>query len=279
MATSGLPPLSAVQSTSFAHLSEAAAHWRRLATRWERALAEVRDSMRRPGGTDWEGQAAARAHYRSTVDVVTIGRAVDRLHDAAAVAGRGKTSWRPTGGRCWTLSATPAGTGLPSVRITRSPTAPRVAHASSGRRVWAKPRGTPTLSGIGWARCWPPTAISRPGSAPPPKASMSWRSKNSPHLTSPATVFCCRRCSTCRPDNSPPNHPFGRRPRRQPREHHHRCWRDPGSPAGDPAHAQAGSRSRAHDGVISGANAPMHISQYRIPICLLHVSAYNDRHR
>lgn len=152
MATSGLPPLSAVQSTSFAHLSEAAAHWRRLATRWERALAEVRDSMRRPGGTDWEGQAAARAHYRSTVDVVTIGRAVDRLHDAAAVAGRGKTSWRPTGGRCWTLSATPAGTGLPSVRITRSPTAPRVAHASSGRRVWAKPRGTPTLSGIGWAR-------------------------------------------------------------------------------------------------------------------------------
>ncbi len=33
--------------------------------RWERALAEVRDSMRRPGGTDWEGQAAARAHYRS----------------------------------------------------------------------------------------------------------------------------------------------------------------------------------------------------------------------
>lgn len=77
----------------------------------------------------------------------------------------------------------------------------------------------------------------------------------------------------------PPNHPFGRRPRRQPREHHHRCWRDPGSPAGDPAHAQAGSRSRAHDGVISGANAPMHISQYRIPICLLHVSAYNDRHR
>ncbi|WP_233369038.1 hypothetical protein [Mycobacterium tuberculosis] len=52
MATSGLPPLSAVQSTSFAHLSEAAAHWRRLATRWERALAEVRDSMRRPGGTD-----------------------------------------------------------------------------------------------------------------------------------------------------------------------------------------------------------------------------------
>ncbi|WP_031752777.1 hypothetical protein [Mycobacterium tuberculosis] len=56
MATSGLPPLSAVQSTSFAHLSEAAAHWRRLATRWERALAEVRDSMRRPGGTDWEGQ-------------------------------------------------------------------------------------------------------------------------------------------------------------------------------------------------------------------------------
>ncbi|CFH12748.1 lipoprotein LppB [Mycobacterium tuberculosis] len=102
---------------------------------------------------------------------------------------------------------------------------------------------------------------------------------NSPHLTSPATVFCCRRCSTCRPDNSPPNHPFGRRPRRQPREHHHRCWRDPGSPAGDPAHAQAGSRSRAHDGVISGANAPMHISQYRIPICLLHVSAYNDRHR
>lgn len=95
MATSGLPPLSAVQSTSFAHLSEAAAHWRRLATRWERALAEVRDSMRRPGGTDWEGQAAARAHYRSTVDVVTIGRAVDRLHDAAAVAGRG----RPAGGQ------------------------------------------------------------------------------------------------------------------------------------------------------------------------------------
>ncbi|WP_304485518.1 hypothetical protein [Mycobacterium tuberculosis] len=95
MATSGLPPLSAVQSTSFAHLSEAAAHWRRLATRWERALAEVRDSMRRPGGTDWEGQAAARAHYRSTVDVVTIGRAVDRLHDAAAVAAGG----RPAGGQ------------------------------------------------------------------------------------------------------------------------------------------------------------------------------------
>ncbi|EMT35213.1 hypothetical protein MORY_13687 [Mycobacterium orygis 112400015] len=55
MATSGLPPLSAVQSTSFAHLSEAAAHWRRLATRWERALAEVRDSMRRPGGRPGRG--------------------------------------------------------------------------------------------------------------------------------------------------------------------------------------------------------------------------------
>ncbi|CEZ28772.1 lipoprotein LppA [Mycobacterium tuberculosis] len=37
---------------------------------------------------------------------------------------------------------------------------------------------------------------------------------NSPHLTSPATVFCCRRCSTCRPDNSPRNHPSGQRPRR-----------------------------------------------------------------
>ncbi len=48
-------------------------------------------------------------HYRSTVDVVTIGRAVDRLHDAAAVAAGGRTSWRPTGGRCWTLSATPPG--------------------------------------------------------------------------------------------------------------------------------------------------------------------------
>nr|WP_305016934.1 alpha/beta-hydrolase N-terminal domain-containing protein [Mycobacterium tuberculosis] len=203
MATSGLPPLSAVQSTSFAHLSEAAAHWRRLATRWERALAEVRDSMRRPGGTDWEGQAAARAHYRSTVDVVTIGRAVDRLHDAAAVAGRGKTSWRPTGGRCWTLSATPAGTGLPSVRITRSPTAPRVAHASSGRRVWAKPRGTPTLSGIGWARCWPPTAISRPGSAPPPKASMSWRSKTCPGST-PRPRMGCRRWISARPRHREP---------------------------------------------------------------------------
>lgn len=203
MATSGLPPLSAVQSTSFAHLSEAAAHRRRLATRWERALAEVRDSMRRPGGTDWEGQAAARAHYRSTVDVVTIGRAVDRLHDAAAVAGRGKTSWRPTGGRCWTLSATPAGTGLPSVRITRSPTAPRVAHASSGRRVWAKPRGTPTLSGIGWARCWPPTAISRPGSAPPPKASMSWRSKTCPGST-PRPRMGCRRWISARPRHREP---------------------------------------------------------------------------
>lgn len=90
MAASGLPPLSAVESASFAHLSEAAAYWRRLATRGGRAFTEGRDSMRRPGGTDWEGQAAARAHYRSAVDVVTIGRAVDRLHDAAAIAGRGE---------------------------------------------------------------------------------------------------------------------------------------------------------------------------------------------
>jgi hypothetical protein len=88
-ATAALPTLSQVQTLDTAYLREASAYWTRTANLWERAFTEVHEQLSTPGGTAWEGQAAAAAQERSYRDVVQVRAASDGLLGAAAIALRG----------------------------------------------------------------------------------------------------------------------------------------------------------------------------------------------
>jgi hypothetical protein len=93
-ATTALPTLSQVQTLDTAYLREAAEHWTGTANLWEQAFTEVHERMSTPGGTRWEGEAAAAAQERSYLDLVKVRGGSDRLHDAAAIARRGDQQLR-----------------------------------------------------------------------------------------------------------------------------------------------------------------------------------------
>lgn len=57
---------------------------------WEQTFGEVHERISTPGGTPWNGQAAAAARERSYLDLVKVRGASDQLHGAAAVAARGE---------------------------------------------------------------------------------------------------------------------------------------------------------------------------------------------
>ena len=88
-ATAALPTLSQVQTLDTAYLREAAQYWTQAGDLWEQAFTEVHERMSAPGGSPWQGQAAAAAQERSYSDLVQVRVASDRLHGAAAVALRG----------------------------------------------------------------------------------------------------------------------------------------------------------------------------------------------
>ncbi|MBV8291518.1 MAG: hypothetical protein JOY55_06820, partial [Mycobacterium sp.] len=56
---------------------------------WDEVFAEIHERISTPGGTAWEGQAAAAAQERASVDVVKVRGVAFQLHGAAGVARRG----------------------------------------------------------------------------------------------------------------------------------------------------------------------------------------------
>lgn len=84
-----VPTLSAVRRWDTDHLIAAAARWISTATSWEEAFGALHREIPSPGGTHWDGAAADHAVGRAASDhLEAIGHA-DRLHVAAAIAGRG----------------------------------------------------------------------------------------------------------------------------------------------------------------------------------------------
>jgi hypothetical protein len=80
-----LPPLSEVESANFDHLTDAAAYYRRAANSTERAFTTVRDAARRPGGTEWAGQAQEADLAVRERDLVIAYGAVRRWQEAHTV--------------------------------------------------------------------------------------------------------------------------------------------------------------------------------------------------
>ncbi|WP_204800908.1 hypothetical protein [Mycobacterium riyadhense] len=90
--STALPTLSQVQVMDTAYLREGSAYWTRTANLWEEVFSEVHRRASTPGGTPWEGQAAAAAEQRSALDLVQVRGACYQLHQAAAIARRGEAA-------------------------------------------------------------------------------------------------------------------------------------------------------------------------------------------
>lgn len=86
-----LPTLSQMLAWPSAHLEAAANSWTATAKTWEDAFTAVYRQAPAPGGAPWEGQAADAAIQRVGADRLTVLAAVDRLHNAAAIARDGVT--------------------------------------------------------------------------------------------------------------------------------------------------------------------------------------------
>jgi hypothetical protein len=84
-AATPLPTLSQVQNLDTGYLSEAADYFERTGNLWDEVFAEIHEKFSTPGGTAWEGQAAAAAQERASVDVVKVRGVAFQLHEAAGV--------------------------------------------------------------------------------------------------------------------------------------------------------------------------------------------------
>ena len=84
-----LPTLTQIHRWDTAHLTEAASNWSNAASTWERAFTNVHQAAQAPGGTSWEGAAAAAALTRTGSDRLKVQQAVDNLRHAADVARTG----------------------------------------------------------------------------------------------------------------------------------------------------------------------------------------------
>jgi len=80
------PKLSQVRNWDTEHLEAAADHWTKTATVWEDCFTQYATQVHTPGGTPWEGEAAAAAQQRAHSDRMTVIGLADQLHDASAVA-------------------------------------------------------------------------------------------------------------------------------------------------------------------------------------------------
>lgn len=88
-AATPLPTLSQVQSLDTRYLREAADYFERTGNLWDEVFAEIHRRISTPGGTRWEGQTAAAAQERASIDVVKVRGVAFQLHEAAEVARRG----------------------------------------------------------------------------------------------------------------------------------------------------------------------------------------------
>lgn len=83
------PTLAEVREWDITHLTQAAITWKRRASEWEGAFAELSQAMGAPGGTPWVGKAAESAQQQAHDDRLTVVAYADQLHRASAAATRG----------------------------------------------------------------------------------------------------------------------------------------------------------------------------------------------
>jgi hypothetical protein len=88
-AATPLPTLSQVQNLDTRYLSQAAGYFERTGNLWDEVFAEIHERISTPGDTAWEGQAAAAAQERASIDVVKVRGVAFQLHEVAGVARRG----------------------------------------------------------------------------------------------------------------------------------------------------------------------------------------------
>jgi hypothetical protein len=84
-----LPGLSEIEAANWDYLKTNATAWTNVAHTWESAFAEVRDSSVRPGGTEWNGDAADGFQHRTDTDLVKVRGPADQLRVGAGAAERG----------------------------------------------------------------------------------------------------------------------------------------------------------------------------------------------
>ncbi len=84
-----VPTVSQVRRWDTEHLTEAATHWTNTANLWEEAFTQASRQMPSPGGTPWEGAAAAAAQQRADTDRLEALGLADQLHSASVVARTG----------------------------------------------------------------------------------------------------------------------------------------------------------------------------------------------
>ena len=87
----GLPRLSEIQGWDTQHLTTAAQSWDDTATRWQNGFADVIRHSYTPGGSVWEGSAAAAAQERADADRAKVNNVAERLRTLAADARTGAT--------------------------------------------------------------------------------------------------------------------------------------------------------------------------------------------
>ncbi len=78
--------LSQVRNWDTSHLHAAASHWEAVAADWKYSFDAVHQESFAPGGSEWTGEGADAAQYRTAVDRKYAWQAADTLRDAAAIA-------------------------------------------------------------------------------------------------------------------------------------------------------------------------------------------------
>jgi hypothetical protein len=86
----GWPTLSQLRSSEFSHLGQFADYCDQIFGKGEKALEQLAQDVRAPGGVEWEGQAGSRAIAQADADVVTARPFLWSLPDAADIARRGQ---------------------------------------------------------------------------------------------------------------------------------------------------------------------------------------------
>lgn len=86
----GWPTLSQLRDSTFGHLEQFAALCDRICSKAEKALEQLAQKVRAPGGVEWEGAAGDAAIAQADAHVVKARPFLWGLPDAAAIARRGQ---------------------------------------------------------------------------------------------------------------------------------------------------------------------------------------------
>lgn len=86
----GWPTHSLLRNSTFGHLDQFAVMCDRIGSNAEKALAQVAEKVRAPGGVEWSGAAGDAAIAQSDADAVKVRPFLWDLPDAAAIARRGQ---------------------------------------------------------------------------------------------------------------------------------------------------------------------------------------------